>query len=99
MICNMLSTLTMVSLGKTYGNLMLDVQVRNQKLRLRARSIVMQATNVPADVAERALQEAGLRPRIAILMLLAGLDAAAAESLSARHGGSIHRALAVQQRT
>jgi N-acetylmuramic acid 6-phosphate etherase len=93
MICNMLSTLTMVSLGKTYGNLMVDMQVRNHKLRLRAQSIVMQATNVSSEVAERALLEAGQRPRIAILMLLAELDAAEAEALSARHGGSIHRAL------
>ncbi|WP_322052976.1 N-acetylmuramic acid 6-phosphate etherase [Paraburkholderia bannensis] len=93
MICNMLSTLTMVSLGKTYGNLMLDVQVRNQKLRLRAQSIVMQATGISSEAAARALEEASLRPRIAILMLLTELDAASAEALSARHGGSIHRAL------
>jgi N-acetylmuramic acid 6-phosphate etherase len=93
MICNMLSTLSMVALGKTYGNLMVDVQVRNHKLRLRAQSIVMQATGVPAELADRALAEAGQRPRIAILMLLAGLDAAGAEALSAAHAGSIHRAL------
>jgi N-acetylmuramic acid 6-phosphate etherase len=99
MICNMLSTLTMVSLGKTYGNLMVDMQVRNQKLRLRAQSIVMQATSVSADVAERTLQEAGQRPRIAILMLLAGIDAGQAEALSARHGGSIHRALQVHRQS
>ncbi|QBE62740.1 N-acetylmuramic acid 6-phosphate etherase [Pseudoduganella lutea] len=93
MICNMLSTLSMVALGKTYGNLMVDVQVRNHKLRLRAQSIVMQATGKAAEVADRALAEAGLRPRIAILMLLAGLDATQAEALAANHAGSIHRAL------
>jgi len=92
MICNMLSTLSMVALGKTYGNLMVDVQVKNHKLRLRAQSIVMQATGVSSDVAERTLEAAGQRPRIAILMLLAGLDAAGAEALSARHA-SIHQAL------
>lgn len=97
MICNMLSTLTMVTLGKTYGNLMVDVQARNQKLRLRAQSIVMQAAHVSSEVAERALHEADQRPRIAILMLLAGLDATEAEALSARHGDSIHRALQAHQ--
>jgi len=94
MVCNMLSTLTMVSLGKTYGNLMVDVQVRNQKLLRRAQSIVMQATEVSAEEAAQVLQEAGLRPRIAILMLKSGLGLAQAEALSAAHGGSIHRALA-----
>jgi N-acetylmuramic acid 6-phosphate etherase len=93
MICNMLSTLTMVALGKTYGNLMVDMQVRNQKLRLRAQSIVMQATGVSSEAAERALLEAEQRPRIAILMLLADINAREAEALSASHGGSIHRAL------
>ncbi|MBN3801165.1 N-acetylmuramic acid 6-phosphate etherase, partial [Burkholderia sp. Ac-20392] len=57
MICNMLSTISMVALGKTYGNLMVDVQVHNHKLRRRAIGIVSQAAGVPTDVAERALEQ------------------------------------------
>lgn len=93
MVCNMLSTLSMVALGKTYGNLMVDLQVHNHKLQLRAQSIVAQAAGVAPDVAARTLAEAGNRPRIAILMLLAGLSCGEAEALSVEHGGSIHRAL------
>jgi len=94
MICNMLSTISMVALGKTYGNLMVDVQVHNHKLRQRAIGIVSQAAGVPTDVAARALEQAGDRPRIAILMLRAGVDRAGAERLADAAGGSIRKALA-----
>ncbi|KVN99027.1 N-acetylmuramic acid 6-phosphate etherase [Burkholderia ubonensis] len=94
MICNMLSTISMVALGKTYGNLMVDVQAHNHKLRQRAIRIVSQAARVPPDAAERALEQAGNRPRIAILMLVAGIDRAGAERLAGAAGGSIRNALA-----
>jgi len=93
MICNMLTTLSMVSIGKTYGNLMVDVQVRNHKLRQRALAIVMQATDAEPELAQHALEAAQQRPRIAILMLLARISAAQAEALCEQHRGSIYRAL------
>ncbi len=93
MICNMISTLSMVALGKTYRNLMVDVQVNNQKLADRARRIVAEAAGVSREVAADYLARAGQRPRIAILMLLAGLEREQAEALEAQSRGSIHRAL------
>ena len=59
LVLNMLSTLTMVRLGKTYGNLMVDVRVTNEKLRDRATRIVEQVTGAPHDEAARG---AGSRP-------------------------------------
>ena len=71
MVLNMLSAGTMVRLGKIYGNLMVDVQPTNVKLRARAMRIVRKATGADADTAAQALAEGG-HPRIAILMLLPG---------------------------
>ena len=65
----MLSTLTMVRLGKTYGNLMVDVRVTNEKLRDRATRIVEQVTGAPHEDAARALAQAGDDAKLAIVML------------------------------
>ncbi|SMC27744.1 N-acetylmuramic acid 6-phosphate etherase [Andreprevotia lacus DSM 23236] len=93
MICNMLSTVAMTALGKVYRNLMVDVQVNNHKLANRARRIVEQAAEVTPEVAQQALEAAGNRPKIAILMLLGGLGRSDAEALEMRSAGSIHHAL------
>src|SRR5579875_3926852 len=68
MVLNMLSTGTMILLGKTFGNLMVDVQATNHKLRQRALSIVQQTTGLPLDEAENLLQRAGYDTKTAILM-------------------------------
>lgn len=87
LILNMLSTGTMIKLGKVYGNLMVDVKSSNHKLEERARRIVMTATGCRRDEAIQALQESQGRAKTAIVMLLAGIDATAAEKrLSAAHG-------------
>ncbi|SEB43824.1 N-acetylmuramic acid 6-phosphate etherase [Paramicrobacterium humi] len=81
MVLNMLSTLTMVRLGKTYGNLMVDVRITNEKLRARAERTVRQATDADAETAARTLDAAGGSVKTAILALLADCpvpDAAAA---------------------
>ena len=62
----MLSTLTMVRLGKTYGNLMVDVRVTNAKLRDRATRIVEQVAGVDHDAAASALAEAGDDAKVAV---------------------------------
>ena len=85
LVLNMISTATMVRLGKVYRNLMIDVQPTNAKLRDRAVRIVRDAASVSLDEAAQALAAAG-SVRIAIVMLRLGLDRAAAEArLSAAH--------------
>lgn len=77
LVLNMISTATMVRLGKVYGNLMVDVQPTNAKLRARAVRIVRDATGADEAAAARALA-AGGNPRVAIVMLRLGLDQDAA---------------------
>ena len=76
---NMLSTATMVKLGKVYQNLMVDVAASNEKLYARAVRIVMLATECQYDTAKAALIESGYRAKVAILMILCSLSAKEAE--------------------
>ncbi|MEV7323951.1 N-acetylmuramic acid 6-phosphate etherase [Streptomyces sp. NPDC093970] len=87
MVCNMLSTASMVRLGKVYGNLMVDVKASNDKLVDRARRMVVQATGADPERAADALREAGGHAKTAIVMLLAGTTAEeAARRLEAADG-------------
>ncbi|MCM3698367.1 N-acetylmuramic acid 6-phosphate etherase [Paenibacillus macerans] len=72
LVCNMLSTATMIGMGKVYGNLMVDVLPTNEKLAERAKRIVMEATACDAQTAENALLLAEGKPKPAILMILTG---------------------------
>ncbi|MET9660000.1 N-acetylmuramic acid 6-phosphate etherase [Streptomyces sp. NPDC006510] len=74
MVLNMISTLAMVRLGKTYGSLMVDVQATNEKLRHRAVRIVVTATGTDEDTAHQALAEAGWRAKTAIAMIALDCD-------------------------
>jgi len=86
LVLNMLSTVSMIRLGKTYGNLMVDVAATNEKLRERVRAIVRVATGAEAGEADEALEAAGGSAKVAIVSLLAGVDAAAArERLASSH--------------
>lgn len=73
-VLNTFSTLTMLRLGRTFGNLMVDVRSTNTKLRLRTRQIVIAATGAAEDEVDTALATAGGRPKVAILALLTGVD-------------------------
>ena len=87
LILNMISTASMVRIGKAYQNLMVDVMQTNEKLHTRAENIVMDATGVERSVARRAIDEAKGSVKTAITMLLADCDAAeAARRLEASHG-------------
>ncbi|MFC8722218.1 N-acetylmuramic acid 6-phosphate etherase [Kitasatospora sp. NPDC057198] len=93
LVLNTVSTIVMVRLGKTYGDLMVDLRATNAKLRARSRRIVAVATGAaPAD-ADAALAATGGRAKDAILLLLAGVDAPTAAALLARHGGVLRDAL------
>ncbi|MDX3098194.1 N-acetylmuramic acid 6-phosphate etherase [Streptomyces sp. ME01-24h] len=75
LVCNMLSTASMVRLGKVYGNLMVDVRATNNKLVDRAQRMVVQATGADPDVAAEALSAADGHAKTAIVMLLTGTTA------------------------
>lgn len=92
-ILNMISTISMVRSGKTFGNLMVDLRATNQKLRDRARRIVVQATGVEADTAESALVQADGDVKVAVLMLLTGDDAEGARRRLDAHDGHVRSAL------
>lgn len=70
MVLNMLSTASMVGMGKTYGNLMVDVNPTNLKLMDRATRIIMEATGVDHATARKALDDSNVKPKVAIVMLL-----------------------------
>ena len=78
LVLNMISTITMVRLGKTFGNLMVDLQITNGKLKDRAIRIVEKATGASRTIAEKALSDSGHEVKVAILMLLLDIDAASA---------------------
>lgn len=93
LVLNMISTAAMIRTGHTYGNLMVDVQARNNKLRARARRIVIQATGASEDEAARALSAAGGEVKTAIVTLLAGVSAAQAQERLAAASGVVRQAL------
>jgi len=92
LVLNMLSTTVMIKLGKTYGNLMVDLQPTNQKLRERARRIVERATGLDAASAQRLLDECG-DTKTALVAQLARVSPTAARARLSRAQGSVRRAL------
>ncbi|MER6750735.1 N-acetylmuramic acid 6-phosphate etherase [Streptomyces fungicidicus] len=93
LVLNMLSTITMIRLGKTYGNLMVDVRASNEKLRARSRRIVAQVTGARDDVVESALAATDGEVKHAILVILADVDAPTAARLLAESAGHLRAAL------
>jgi N-acetylmuramic acid 6-phosphate etherase len=93
MILNLLTTATMVRLGKVYGNLMVDVRATNVKLRDRATRIVMAAANVEREVAEETLQRAGGEVKTAIVMLLCKVEESEARERLKRSNGRTRSAI------
>jgi N-acetylmuramic acid 6-phosphate etherase len=93
LVLNMISTATMVELGKVYGNLMVDLGSTSRKLTERAKRLVMMTTAVDYDRAAALLAEAGGRVKVAILIGKLHIDRAAAESRLAAAGGRVREAL------
>jgi N-acetylmuramic acid 6-phosphate etherase len=94
LVLNTISTVAMIRLGRTYGNLMVDVVASNAKLRDRARRAVALATGAGADEVDLALIAAGGEPKVAIVSLLADVDAVEARSRLTAAGGVVRKALA-----
>lgn len=99
LVLNMLSTITMIRLGKTYGNLMVDVRASNEKLRARSRRIVSLATGASDQEIEAALAATGGEVKNAILTILGGVDGPTAATLLTDSHGHLRAALAAVRTT
>ncbi len=93
LVLNMISTVSMINLGKTYGNLMVDLQVSNIKLRDRAIRIIQAATNCDVKKAKDALQESKDQVKVAIVMILLDTSAEKALELLKASGSRVRAAL------
>lgn len=93
LVLNMLSTGSMIKLGKVYGNLMVDVQSTNEKLVERAKKIVSEATGVDTDIAAEYLSETKSNVKLAIFMILSKLSLDEAKNQLEKHDGYIAKAL------
>jgi len=94
LVLNMITTITMVRLGRTYGNYMVDMRVLNDKLAVRAAKMVAEITGADIEVAADALAKADNHAKTAVLMIEADLDAAEARELLSTVDGKLAVALA-----
>ena len=92
-IINMLSTATMVGMGKVYKNLMVDMIPTNEKLVERCRHIVMGATDCDHETADNALKQTNNNTKEAIVMILLGIDASSAKKKLKNANGFIRKAI------
>ena len=93
LICNMISTASMVGIGKVYGNLMVDMKATNLKLVERAKRIVMQATGCSYEKAQEILEETDYSTKEAIIMILAGTDREKAAELLRQNKGFVRNCI------
>ena len=93
LVLNMLTTAARIVMGKCYQSLRGDVQGRSEKVKGRARRSVMQATDCDKALAEETLKQADQNAKLAIMMILSGLDRAQAEALLEKHHGKLQLAL------
>lgn len=93
LVLNMLTTTTMVKLGKTYNNLMVDLKASNKKLFDRSLRIIRTATGTDEATAEQYLRQSELDCKLAIMMIKSGLGAEEAKKVLANCGGNLKRAI------
>ena len=89
LVLNTITTGAMIRLGKTYGNLMVDLRASNAKLEDRSHRIVMETTGLARDAAAQVLERADGRVKTAIVMARRGVDREEAEALLAAHAGRL----------
>jgi N-acetylmuramic acid 6-phosphate etherase len=95
MVLNMISTGSMTRLGYVYGNLMVNVWTKNEKLIQRAIRIVEQATGADHDAASHALKASGNRTPVAVVMLAAGVNRSQAAAALKKSKGHVRQAIAI----
>ena len=93
LVLNMITTGAMIRLGKTYGNLMVDLRATNNKLVDRSRRIMMEVCGVSKEEAAQLLEAAGKSVKTAIVMQKKGVSRAEAERLLETNGGVIRRVI------
>jgi len=94
LVCNMISTGAMSRLGFVYGNLMVNVHLKNEKLFERGVGILMNASKVNREIAEHALRESELKVPVALIMLKTGVDPKTAELRLKKNHGNVRKAIA-----
>lgn len=92
-VLNMISTSIMIKSGKVYDNLMVDVKPTNEKLKLRAESIVMKVTNADKEKAKKALEESEWNPKLAIVMIMTNKDKISSQKILDDANGFLRKAL------
>ncbi|WP_191562046.1 N-acetylmuramic acid 6-phosphate etherase [Metabacillus idriensis] len=95
MVLNMISTATMIRIGKVYENLMVDVNVSNYKLKERAVSIIQTVTGAEYELAKETLEKARLKVKPAIVMIKAQIALEQAEELLNRADGDVRKAISL----
>jgi N-acetylmuramic acid 6-phosphate etherase len=98
MVLNMISTGAMTRLGYVYGNLMVNVWTKNEKLVQRAIRILEQATGADHDAARAALEASGNRTPVAVVMLAAGVNRSKAAGALKKSRGHVRQAIALAKR-
>lgn len=93
LILNMISTAAMIKLGKTYGNIMVDLKITNNKLRERAKRIIMEITGVGYDEAVEVLEKSSGNVKIALVMILAKTDYFQASRILNESDGIVRKAI------
>lgn len=93
LVLNMLSTASMVGIGKTYQNLMVDLKPTNEKLVERSKRIIMQATECDYETAQRIFEASDQRPKVAIVMILMNCDKEEAQQRLAQGKGFVKNAI------
>lgn len=93
MVLNMLTTAAMIKLGKTYENLMIDLKPTNDKLKIRAASIVSEIARCETSTAEEVLHQNGYKVKHAILKIKHGIEFKEAEALLLKHNGVLRKVL------
>ncbi|TDO84601.1 N-acetylmuramic acid 6-phosphate etherase [Halanaerobium saccharolyticum] len=93
MVLNMLSTATMIKLGKVYKNYMVDLQVKNNKLAKRAKNMIMEVSEVSYEKAEKYLKKTDYNVKLAIMMLNSGLEKRKAEQELEKYEGRLADAI------
>ena len=93
MVLNMMTTATMICLGKVYENMMIDLKMNSRKLKERAKRVLMIATGVDYNTAEGVLKKANGHVKTAIVMIQAGVSVKEARHRLRKAGGFVRKAI------
>ncbi len=96
LVLNMLTTATMISLGKVYENMMIDLQMTNKKLVERSKRIIMTITGLPYEESSEFLKKAGGHVKTALVMIKANVDVKEAKERLEKAGGFVRKAIDIK---